>query len=72
MQNILDQIVAAKHLEVATLYQQYDLASLKKQVRISDLDFYIKIEAAKAARIPFIITEFKRKSPSDAMSTPIQ
>ena len=65
MQNILDQIVAAKHLEIAALYQQYDLASLKKQVRVSDLDFYTKIEAAKAARIPFIITEFKRKSPSE-------
>ena len=62
---ILNKIVATKKIEVAQLYQQYDIDLLRNEAVPSSRSFYDKIEAAAQAGTPFLISEFKRKSPSE-------
>lgn len=63
--NILDKIVAYKKEEVNAFHQAHDLDQLKKEVVPSPLSFYDTIDAKAQADDYFIITEFKRKSPSE-------
>ena len=67
MQNILQEIVAHKRLEIARLYEQYDLKSLRAQFpeQFDTPLFYQRLAEARTAGQPFFITEFKRKSPSE-------
>jgi indole-3-glycerol phosphate synthase len=68
MSNILDKIVKQKHLEIKDLHEKYALSALQKATFIENAPkpaFYIRLQAAKDARKPFFITEFKRKSPSE-------
>lgn len=63
--NILDKIVAYKKEEVQQLYQHHNLEELKAAVVPSPLSLYDTISAKAAKDDYFIITEFKRKSPSE-------
>jgi indole-3-glycerol phosphate synthase len=68
MSNILDKIVEQKHLEIKALHEKYALSALQKATFVENAPkpaFYIRLQAAKDARKPFFITEFKRKSPSE-------
>lgn len=63
--NILAQIVETKQQEIAALYQQYDLDTLKQETQPTPRAFYEALGAARAEGRPFFISEFKRKSPSE-------
>ncbi len=69
--NILTQIVQSKQQEISALYNQYDLQTLKVKLSLSNPEalseplFYQRLAKAQAARKPFFIAEFKRKSPSE-------
>jgi indole-3-glycerol phosphate synthase/phosphoribosylanthranilate isomerase/anthranilate synthase/indole-3-glycerol phosphate synthase/phosphoribosylanthranilate isomerase len=66
--SILDTIVEAKKREIDVLYQQHDLETLKAtlgQGTLPDIPFYRALAEAAADKRPFIIAEFKRKSPSE-------
>jgi len=63
--NILDKIVAYKKEEVQELHQDYYLGQLKEEAQPSPLSFYDTIAAKAQQDDYFIITEFKRKSPSE-------
>ncbi len=65
MNNILEKIKAAKEVEVSALYEKYSLDELKKNVVSSPISFYEKLAQKKALNQPFLISEFKRKSPSE-------
>jgi indole-3-glycerol phosphate synthase/phosphoribosylanthranilate isomerase len=70
MDNILDTIIAHKRNEVNTLYEQYDLETLRTQALSARMPvaqplFYQALEQARAHKQSFFITEFKRKSPSE-------
>ena len=63
--NILDQIVAHKHLEIKRLYEQFDFDTLRQMAIPSAKNFYRSLAAARTQGEPFFIAEFKRKSPSE-------
>lgn len=70
--NILEKIVESKKLEIAALYRQYDAGELARQASGLRLvapgvapAFYTRLADARAAGVPFFISEFKRKSPSE-------
>jgi indole-3-glycerol phosphate synthase len=67
--SILDSIVAAKRREINELYRQYDFGALKASFSdisgLPDIPFYRALAEAAARKEPFIIAEFKRKSPSE-------
>ncbi len=63
--NILDRIVAYKKNEVKELHQQHDIEKLKAEVKPSPISLYETIQKKRANGDYFIITEFKRKSPSE-------
>lgn len=70
--NILEKIVESKKLEIAALYRQYDAGELARQASGLRLAapgvppaFYTRLADARAAEVPFFISEFKRKSPSE-------
>ena len=63
--NILDKIVAYKKEEVQKLYEAHDLEVLKSEVTPSPLNLYEVIAQKRSQGEYFIITEFKRKSPSE-------
>ncbi len=72
MENILAKIVAQKQLEIKGLYDQYDFAKLEKEALnmventpVAAPLFYQALASSRAARTPFFIAEFKRKSPSE-------
>lgn len=58
---ILNKITIQKREEIKALYQQYNLAELKKTAQPTNRRFYAEI----ADKQPFFICEFKRKSPSE-------
>ncbi|MFN0215005.1 MAG: bifunctional indole-3-glycerol phosphate synthase/phosphoribosylanthranilate isomerase [Saprospiraceae bacterium] len=70
--NILDKIVESKKLEVKALYERYDLRVLKEGLASNQPFsspsplFYQGLAKAHLEGKPFFITEFKRKSPSEA------
>ncbi len=69
--NVLKDIVASKLKEINELYQQYNFVQLKQDLSASvstahaPIAFYEKLARYQAANIPFFISEFKRKSPSE-------
>ncbi len=65
--NILAQIVAHKHLEIKSLYEKYDLNTLRSQTPLSTEKplFYQSLAESAHTREPFFIAEFKRRSPSE-------
>jgi indole-3-glycerol phosphate synthase/phosphoribosylanthranilate isomerase/anthranilate synthase/indole-3-glycerol phosphate synthase/phosphoribosylanthranilate isomerase len=63
--NILDTITAQKRIEIAALYQNNDLETLKSATKPTTRNFYNDIAAAHSQKQPFFICEFKRKSPSE-------
>ena len=63
--NILDQIVAQKRLEIADLYQQHDIDTLRRETLPTQRRFYLELADCRSQGQPFFITEFKRKSPSE-------
>ncbi len=63
--NILSAIVRQKKKEVEKLKVAYDLEDLRQEVTVSHLHFYKALEASAHKQKPFVITEFKRKSPSE-------
>ena len=69
--NILAQIVESKEREIEGLYAQYELQELINSVLSNQSDttptplFYQRLAESRAAKKPFFITEFKRKSPSE-------
>lgn len=63
--NILKDIVRHKRIEVQNLYQLYKLEDLQQKIQSSSLSFYQTIASKAEAKVPFIISEFKRKSPSE-------
>ncbi len=65
MNNILTKIVATKKEEVKKLYQQYDIEKLKKEIQKSPISFYQKLAEKAQKNEKFLLTEFKRKSPSE-------
>jgi indole-3-glycerol phosphate synthase/phosphoribosylanthranilate isomerase len=68
MSNILDTIVAQKHIEIKELYKKYSLIDLEVDTKLETTikpAFYIRLQKAKDEKRPFFITEFKRKSPSE-------
>ena len=66
MSNILDQIVQTKQQEIAELYRQYDIESLRPKGALRMIpEFYAALYEQKKAKKPFFICEFKRKSPSE-------
>ncbi|MCC6414054.1 MAG: indole-3-glycerol-phosphate synthase TrpC, partial [Saprospiraceae bacterium] len=58
---ILNTIAALKRLEIAALYERYDLADLKRRATKAP----VLLSDAMHQRRPFFIAEFKRKSPSE-------
>ena len=63
--DILKEIVLQKEQEVQGLYQQYSIEQLQKEVAVFPLSFYKELDKKAEQGIPFVITEFKRKSPSE-------
>jgi indole-3-glycerol phosphate synthase/phosphoribosylanthranilate isomerase len=63
--NILDRIVAYKKDEVSALHQQHDIEKLKAEIKPSPISLYETIREKRQRGDYFIITEFKRKSPSE-------
>ncbi|MGB0522688.1 MAG: hypothetical protein ACPGJS_06995 [Flammeovirgaceae bacterium] len=63
--NILDKIVAYKKEEVKAFHKDHYIGQLKEEVMPSPLSFYDTIDAKAQQGDYFIITEFKRKSPSE-------
>ncbi len=61
MHHVLQDIVSRKQEEIAALLQRVDMAELQRQVSSADGLFYRKLSRAKR---PFVIAEFKRRSPS--------
>lgn len=69
MQNVLQKIIAFKRREVEALQQEIDAAALRNTLSPADGLFYRKLQAATAARQKFVITEFKRRSPTGGINT---
>ncbi len=72
MENILTGIVAQKYLEINDLYAQNNFGQLEfaaglaaKNEGLSTPLFYQRLAHFRAAKRPFFISEFKRKSPSE-------
>lgn len=65
MDNILDRIIRQKHREIAQLHREYDLDELRQTTPSGSRSFYEKLAAYKKRAVPFVIAEFKRKSPSE-------
>lgn len=65
MATILDQIVEQKKAEVKRLYEQLDFDTLRRQAQPCTRSFYRALSAARKQGRPFLIAEFKRKSPSE-------
>lgn len=65
MTNILDQIVAEKQEEVKRLKEQFDPEALRRLARPGPQRFYPALVEARKTGRPFLIAEFKRKSPSE-------
>lgn len=63
--NILDKIVAYKKEEVKAFHQDHYIGQLKEEVLPSPLSFYDTIDEKATNDDYFVITEFKRKSPSE-------
>ena len=63
--NILDKIVAYKKEEVKAFHKDHYLGQLKEEAVPSPLSFYKTIDQKAANNDYFVITEFKRKSPSE-------
>lgn len=62
--NIIEKIVAHKKTEVAQLYNSYTIRQLKTEVKPSNKSFYNALAIHKVENRKFIISEFKRRSPS--------
>ena len=67
--NILSEIVAVKKQEISALYEQYDLHDLQSKCAaipaVASPLFYEALSEARNDGVPFFISEFKRKSPSE-------
>jgi indole-3-glycerol phosphate synthase len=62
--SILDQIVAAKRVEIAQLHRDHDVDALREQATARPSRFPSLIRQANAHGHSFLIAEFKRRSPS--------
>ncbi len=62
--NILQKIVAQKQEEVKSLYKSYNIEQIKEEALISNKSFYKILKDHSDKNTKFVISEFKRKSPS--------